>query len=459
MSRTYSELNIGAYPSESRVSTPARLLGLLNSRPVWTIADQAIVSLGNFLSGVILARHLPETGYGAYALLLETMLFLNSLQAAIVTYPMSVRGATHDSRNLRRFASAALWLTLALLPALGAAMGIAVLCGAQMGMSGVGSLPLAIGAIAGMVLWQMQETMRCALMAEFRFGACIPGDALSYLGQVGLLSLLATFGALTLPRAFFVIGSTSALAVVLQAMQVGIVRVSFAEFVEIARDFWKLGSWTLLANIAMVLTTMGYTWMLKLLRGLDATADFAAILVPFRLANPLLLGIGNLLVPAVARAARKDGVRASARAAGRYSLLGGAVIFTYYGVLCAFPSLALRLVFGSGSPYLNEGTWLRLYALNMCVMYVELVLQGWLSGLGESRANFMTQIVQAAATLSVTLPATALYGIPGLIGGAFVGTTLCVIAQSFMLGKALRVRIVASWPPIRSFGESLPAPD
>ena len=141
---------------------------MLRSPALWTIADQAIASVGNFLSGVVLARHLPVSSYGAYALLLTSMLFLNSLHAALVTCPMSILGASHDRQRLGKYSSAALWMTLMLLPVLGSAMGLAVYCGGSPGGS-MRIVMLAAGAVAAMLLWQMQETTRRGLMAELHF--------------------------------------------------------------------------------------------------------------------------------------------------------------------------------------------------------------------------------------------------------------------------------------------------
>ena len=94
-------------------------------RSVWALADQGIVSLGNCATNVMLARSLAVAEFGIFALLLEAMLFLNSLQAALVIYPLSVRGAILDREGLRRLAGSCLMLTLALALPLGLAVSFA----------------------------------------------------------------------------------------------------------------------------------------------------------------------------------------------------------------------------------------------------------------------------------------------------------------------------------------------
>src|SRR5581483_9645528 len=100
-----------------------RLWSYRNHRALWVLMDQGIVSAGNFFTGNQLGRHLTETGYGNYGLLLETMLYFNGLQAALVIYPLTIKGATGDRTNLGRMATAAFVFSLLLLPVLAFAMG------------------------------------------------------------------------------------------------------------------------------------------------------------------------------------------------------------------------------------------------------------------------------------------------------------------------------------------------
>src|SRR5262249_35233931 len=204
-------------------------------RATWVLIDQGVVSLGNFLTINLLVRNLAETKYGAFNVLLETMLYLNSLQAAVINYPLTIKGASGDHANLKRLATASVGLTLGLLPLLGAA--IAVAAAVLQGWD------FAIVAIAAMVLWQVQETLRRALISELRFADAVWGDAISFLGQAATLFILGRMGMITFGSALLVMSLTSGAAIALQAMQIGLIRVRLRELKVIARDFWKLGWW------------------------------------------------------------------------------------------------------------------------------------------------------------------------------------------------------------------------
>lgn len=416
----------------------AMLLRLARGRAMMTLADQGVVSAGNFLTGALLVRHLSQTQWGAYGVILETILFLNGLCSGLVVYPLTVRGASNHVSGARGYASASLLFTLALLPILGTAMAIAAALTAG-GSNTSASLLIAISAVAAMALWQLQDTLRRTLLADLRPAACIPGDAVSYLGQLVILWILWKLGRLTLPAALLTIGATSAAAGVIQALQIGLTAVSWQKLRSYAADFWSLGRWTALSNSAGLATGVGYVWTLRYFHGLEATAAFAAMVLPLKLANPILLGTSNLLIPAVSRSNSTGGLRAAFHAAMKYWAVGAVLVLPYFALLVMIPSFCLAVLVGRQSPYLAYAPLLRLYTFSMIVYYIEFCLGGWLAGLGESRSNFHVQIVNAMATLLIALPATARFGMNGLVYGTVAAATISALAQVWVSFKFLRL--------------------
>ncbi len=328
--------------------------------------------------------------------------------------------------------------TLALVPILGGALAItAALSGG--GSSTSASLLIALSAVAAMSLWQLQDTLRRTLLADLRPAACIPGDAISYLGQLVILWILWKLGRLTLPAALLTIGTTSAAAGVIQAVQVGLRAVSRQQLRRYAIDFWFLGRWTALSQSAGLLTGVGFFWTLRYFHGLGATAAFAAMVLPLKLANPILLGTSNLLIPAVSRSKSSGGHRAAFLSALKYWVTGGVLVLPYFALLVLIPSLILKLLVGRHSPYLADGALLRLYTLAMSVYFVEFCLAGWLAGLGESRSNFQVQVINAAATVLIALPATALDGLRGLVYGSMAAAAISALAQICISFKFFRL--------------------
>src|SRR5688500_5153135 len=113
----------------------------------WPLADQGVVSAGNFLTLVIVARALPaRSEYGGFGLALECIFYFTTLQSALVGYPLTVRGATTDDAGLRRLAGAALLMTLIM------AVPVALLGAAAAALGGRAALGLA--AAGALVAWQ-----------------------------------------------------------------------------------------------------------------------------------------------------------------------------------------------------------------------------------------------------------------------------------------------------------------
>src|SRR4051812_33758241 len=160
----------------------------------WVLGDQGVVSLGNFVTQLMLARHLGLKQLGVYAILYELTLFLNSMQASMVLFPLIIRGAVADQQRMSRLAGRALVLTIVLVPVVGSG---ALAVGAL-----IEGISVGIWAMVAMTMFQIQETLRRALITHIRYRTAVWGDAVSYIGQAVIVSVLASKGMLSLTSAF-----------------------------------------------------------------------------------------------------------------------------------------------------------------------------------------------------------------------------------------------------------------
>jgi O-antigen/teichoic acid export membrane protein len=422
-----SQLDVTPAP----ISRAAQLWQLTRSRAFLVLVDQGVVSAGTFLSmTVILARHLSDENYGAFNILFDTMLYLNSLQAALVIYPLTLQGAAGDRSGLGRLATASLILSVGLLPILGIAVVLSLLLQSDQTLQNV------MLAVASMFLWQVQESLRRVLIADLRFGDVVWGDALKYLGQAAYLFVLARIGQLDFRTALIAMIVSSAAATAVQALQIGLAPIRFWQLRLIVRDFWKLGRWMLVTNVSALLTSLAYPWMLGWWHGPATAATFYAIINTFKLANPIMSSMTGLIVPAVARAMANDGAAAARRIAVRYTAFGAMLLLPYFVVLLCVPTLALRLFYGDSSPYTKtaelltyNGNLLRLFVANYVAVYLLCTLGGWLSALGRSRWLFHSQIANVIVSLAVGMPMIHLWKVAGLI----VGGMLAAFATAFVV--------------------------
>ncbi len=85
---------------------------LLHRNKLVVLADQAIVSAGNFLVGVLLARQLGIAGYGVFSILWMGVLLLLSLHQAFMTQPMMTLAARFRGRFEVRYRQGVFYLQI-----------------------------------------------------------------------------------------------------------------------------------------------------------------------------------------------------------------------------------------------------------------------------------------------------------------------------------------------------------
>lgn len=379
------------------------------------MADQSVLSLGNFLTSVLLARawHDPKV-YGVYALCLTVINFLNTLHASLVTYPLTVRGAACDDATpagadrLRRLTGRALTATLCLAPLLALGLVFPVLKSHRW--------PLLPWVAAALVFWQVQEALRRAMLARLRHARAVPGDAISYLGQAAAVWLLSRAGWLTPESAFAAIGLTSLAAAVLQAVQMRAAPLGLREVRPTAVDSWGLGRWLLLTNLVNVGLIYLTPWVLTGTHGTGEMARFTALANVLGLTNPVVMCTCGLIVPAVAAARAGGGGPAAGRRAGlKYILQGMALLLPYYVLLLACPAFVLRVFYGPGSPYLDLGPLLRVFALGYAGAFAGQVLCAVLNGMGATRGTFLATVVGGVSSAALSVPLVIYFGLRGAV--------------------------------------------
>jgi O-antigen/teichoic acid export membrane protein len=393
-----------------------QLRGLEGS--VWSVGDQALVSLGTFLTSIALARSLSPSDFGAYGVLVAAILFLNGIHSSLVTSPLSVQGAAVDRATLGRYSTASVVFTLALaVPA-----GLLLLAGC----ASLGKSSLWIWAPASLTLWQLQETMRRTLMCGLGHRRAVWGDAVSYLGQAAIIWAVCRAGSMSLERAFAIMALTSGAAAVLQAMQAGVGRVEIAEVWRLARGFWRFGSWLVYGAFLSMFCAQAFYWVLAAFHGAKETASLQAVASLLGVCHPVMFGLGNFLVPVVARAKALGGFPSAWHSARTHGFRFGLVLLPYFGILLLWPRAVLSALYGPASSYTALAGPLRLLAAAYVFIYLAQVLAIFLTGVGDARATFHAQIYAALSSVLLGLPLACILGAPGAcLGMLVVNATKC----------------------------------
>ena len=394
----------------------------------WPMADQGVVSLGNFATTALVARGLANRAqYGQFSMILEFMFFLVNLQSGLITFPLTVKGAVSDDATLRRLTSAAAVFTLILgVPTVIATMGVGVV---------TGNSALALSAVVALILWQMQEATRRGLWAHFRHKAAVLGDSVSYLGQAILIGALYLRGSVSLVGVFNIMTITSILGMGIQAWQIGLVRVRPSELLSMAREFWIAGRWVALTNLSGIFLPICGSWVLAKFHSVAMAGDLFAISNLLKLCNPVMSGVAGLITPAAARKLSTEGVRGAERISLKFAILGTAMLAPYLLFIALLPTFTMKLLYGANTPFVGFPGLVRMCVMGYWVIFASAVLTAFLNGVGKARYTFYGQIVSAVGQFAILMPANIVFGLQGYIWG---GTANAIIQLLFLLILARR---------------------
>lgn len=398
--------------------SPKGLLG----RGVFGLADQAIVSAGNFLTTLFIARRLPESTFGTFAILFQLLLVLNNLHDSLVNYPLSVRGAKTSAISFRTLLGAGLITTLLLAIVWSGAIVV--------GAVSTGTIALLPWMILAMVCWQTQELLRRSLMAQHRFDEPIYGDSISFLGQAAAVFVLVKPES-DLRLVFVIMAVTSALAAAIQFIQTRPLAASVSEVRQFVATGWDLGRWLLLNNLLGMINIQLLYWIVGYWHGLTAAALLAAVSNVLGITHPTLIGLTRLIVPSVAKTAHHKDTRSAIRTGGKFAAIGAVVLLPVYAAIALFPQQILHLFFKD--KYAAAATSLRLLVIVYLIDYVGRMSESILNGLEENRAASIANIASAILTLCVSIPLVYFYSVNGaLIGGCFSVLARQVVGAYFL---------------------------
>jgi O-antigen/teichoic acid export membrane protein len=374
----------------------------LRSQTGASLVDQAAVSAGNFLTTLVLARTLAPADYGAFSLLFLALFALNTCHSSLIIYPLTLRGAKIGKSELGELTGAALIHTLLLgLPLSLVLLLIAI---------SVHRIDLYPYLLAAMLFWQLQETVRRALLCALRFSDAILPDAICYLGQALVIFLLHSK---ELRVVFLVVAATSLLAALWQAVLVS-VRGLRSLSREHAGFSWSTGRYILAGNALNMVALQWPSWTLLAASGAVVVADYQSLLSLAGFANPIIFSINSLLIPIIARE-EALGIQHARLTAVRYGARFGALLVPPFVLLLLLPWHTMRLVYGAASPYLAFAPMLRLMVSAFCVQYVATVVGAYEGGRGRPKSYMWSQIVSIAVLLTA---GTALMWTHGVAGAA-----------------------------------------
>lgn len=258
-----------------------------------TVFDQALYSLTNFLTGVLLARALPQEDFGVYVLALSLIMAAIGIQRALISTPYTVFAKSSEGTALNLYAGSAFVHHVLFAGTCAVICLISVLLLYRRENVNCVSLAVALGGIGIL----SRDFVRSTFLASLQVRRSVMAGVAVNVSQLAILWILFTSERLTMCNAFLVVGITSLLGSLSFFLAFARPRVAPAHVAGHFRSNVKLGKWMLGGSLLLALSAQSYIWLLGMFTGAKAVA---ALGVASSLANalsPLLQGVTAFLLP------------------------------------------------------------------------------------------------------------------------------------------------------------------
>jgi len=424
-----------AAPAGRRVlaarSRPMRvLIRFASGRSALALADQVVVSATNFLTLVLVGRHLPHADFGPFMLAWLAIVFLTNMHRAVISQPMNALGATESAPQLARRIGALLASQSFILA--GAVLALAVAAWVYF------PNPVLLSSAAlFMIAALMQDLLRRVRYTEDRVGSAL---RLSLTGcSVQLAALLAgtLVGLPSAARAFQLLTLGALLPSLINWAELRQWVAQRAPIRATLTEHTRFGRWLVLTGLAVWFSGQVYPFLLAA-AGPDMVGRYAACQSLFQGVAIISQAASNLLPATIAR----QFASGDERAAWRYCLRAFVVVLLAAAVPCVvlalFGDMLVALLYGPAF----TGTGSLMLILSFAALFV--ALDGVTGSIALARQHphslMIGHVVGAAFTLTLGAYLVRSYSIIGAVS-AYSGS----MAVVFFVQIALLAYFFAPW--------------
>lgn len=399
----------------------------------WALADQGMISGVNFLTGIILARYLGLEEFGRFTLAWMAVLFVSSIQHAIIISPMMSIGPKDSDEAAFYGAIGAQQIvfgagTFVLVWGLAATAAITL---PEWHITGL-PLPLACTVLAS----QCQELLRRYFYTRGFGRAAFAADALRYMLQLAVLLWLFHAEPMDSNRALWAIAGVAAFAVIVILPALGPMSWKLETIQATTIRHWKSGKW--LVGSAIMQWTLGQFFFVVAgaALGVSAVGALRAAQNILGILNVLFRSLENVVQPSAARYYRDQNIELLVSYLWRITRLGGLLTVAVAAIAAVAPEYWLDLAYGS--EFAEYGFLLRWYALIYVVMFLGVPWGGGLRTLEATSNIFWAYVTPTVFSLISAYPLIFFFGLKGVIVGMFVSQILLQAYITFSFQREIR---------------------
>jgi O-antigen/teichoic acid export membrane protein len=403
-----------------------------------TVVDQALISGSNFVLGVLLARWLSSSAYGAYAVAFAIFLLLVQLHQAALLEPMSVFGGGVYRQRLKPYLGDLLWIHGATSIVIFLVLGtLAFLIGR---LSENRDLPrtLAVVSVAAPLILLFWLARRACYLEHAPSAATL--GSMVYSGIVlGGVFVFFRLGILSAPLAFVLMGAAALCTSVFMWMRL---RPHFRwDSHPFSSDgvwgrHYRYGRWALASSVCIWITSSYYYVLLGRYGTLHEAGELRALLNFVLPVVQTVTALTMLVQPRLAHVALDRGASAVVRWSFRMSLFYAAGAGLYWLLIYLFRHDVVRLLYGGN--YANVVHFVPIVALASILQSAVSGVANGLRAMESPSAVFVHFGVASIITIAIGTPVALNLGVGGAVSVWALANSAGLVVGAILLWRMTR---------------------
>ena len=428
-----------------RATAVSRLAGIATGTHSQALLDQAIVSGTSFLTMILVARASNSDELGIYALAISLLVPWVSIQESLIALPYTI--SRHRTAVAPQQHAGAFLMFCGLLALVAVLFFGVTFAGLSIGHAAPGLVQASLVLAAVVPFALLRDFGRRFEFAHLQMGHALRLDIWAAIVQIAGLGLLAWYGKLTAASACAAIGVSCAVA------GFGWFRSARPQFAlrpemirPMAAEGWGVGKWLFATQLTLSLQIYVTYWLLGLLAGVSATGLYAACASIVLIANPVLIGLSNIVAPQAALAMSEGGVPRLVQDVRRNTLLLGAAMAAFCILVMIGGDAALNVFF----PKLDvagHSDILLVLSLAMLASAIGMPSSNGLAIIDRPRAIFWCGLIALVLTALLVTLLVSWWGLMGAATGVLIGNLAGSVARIVAFAACARLPAPAVTEP------------
>ncbi len=410
--------------------------------------DQGLFAASNFIVNVLMARLLPPSQFGAFAVAFSIFLLLGAFYTSVLTEPMMVFGASKYKGTFGRYLGVLSLLHIGLSTIVTLLLAISALLFWHLGSPFLADALFGLAVASPMLMFTWLMRAACYVRSRPQWAAIGSGIYLAlFLSGFYVLFRMAD---LTPGMIFGSMGAAGLLTSVwFLWILAPVATIERKAVVKVVGDHWTFGSWNVMATALNLASGQILIILIPPFFGLAAAARVAASLNFMRPLNPLMRSVVSVALPYASRLRSSTENEVDRTRKFQRLLLGFPVFILLYGLTVSLASRDLFFhVYGSHR-YDDCGVLLFLLSLTYTASMLVQVFSVSIKAAGATRLMVSVWALPGILTCLLSLPAL-------LLGN--LSTVLGVFAFSYWVGALWSWRIATRLTSgSATIGSALPA--